>query len=394
MDHFPKLLHRFPALKSVKIDSSECGVPWHYLKACFIRPHIASITIGEDADFLEVPPFPEDEVASTSIRIAEFSYVMPPLRSLRLGQLRRDVDLEESLPDESRCLSAILLRMNETVERLALPVETAPLRAMAEVSWPRLRELTLQGDHVDTAHTLLVPVFLRRVPYLRKLRILASRLSDGSRAPTLGCAGSGTILAASNSGPSTSTALTELRSLTIADPDPEDDIFSTHFPRLTHLSLRDWHRYYSRNGYRRRHQPPTQQFLTATESLSIMKRMCAPSLRSLELVYIADGSEDELLSYICGSFSELSELQLHRYRQDRNASVPHVRASFGQIKLSVLIGSRRHTSHVCCLRPSRFRSSASTSTFKTTMEHTALYRRFGISGTPYSKNGAGSSSTY
>ncbi|RDX52612.1 hypothetical protein OH76DRAFT_171361 [Lentinus brumalis] len=325
IDHFPRLLDRFPALKSVKIDSSECGVPWPFLKACFARPHITSITIGEDADFLEVSPFPEDQLATTSIRIAEFQYVTPPFREYRHGELRRDFDLEDALPNESRSLSAILLRMNETVERLSLPMETAPLQAMAEVSWPQLRELTLQGNYVDTAHTLLVPKFLRGVPNLRKLSILASRPSDVPRAPTLGCGESGATSAASYSVLSPHAALAELRSLTIADPDPKDDIFSTHFPHLTHLSLRDWRRYYSRNGYRRRHQPPTQQFLTATESLSILKRMCAPSLRSLELVYIADGAEDELLAYICGSFLELSQLELHRYRQDRKALVPHTR---------------------------------------------------------------------
>ncbi len=341
MDHFPKLLDRFPALKSVKIDSSECGVPWPFLKACFARPHITSITIGEDADFLEVPPFPEDEIASISIRITEFSYVMPSFRRYRHGELRRRCVLEETLLNESRCLSAILLQLNGTVERIALPMETAPLQAMAEVPWPQLQELTLQGTYADTAHALLVPAFLRQVPYLRKLRILARRPSDVLRAPTLGCAASRTTSAASDSDPSPSTVLTGLRSLTIADPDPEDDIFSLRFPHLTHLSLRDWHRYYTHLAYRKRHQPPAQRsILTSTECLSILKRMGMPSIRTLELVYVADDTEDELLSYICGSFPGLSQLELHRYRQDRGALVPHVRRSFfRQSEISALMNS-------------------------------------------------------
>ncbi|KAI0719819.1 hypothetical protein C8T65DRAFT_736375 [Cerioporus squamosus] len=191
--------------------------------------------------------------------------------------------------------------MNETVERLlsSLPMESAPLLAMAEVPWSRLRELTLQGNYVNAAHTISVPAFLRHVPHLRKLHILASRLSDVPRAPTLGCAASGPTSVVSDRALSPSTAFSALRSLTIADPDPEDDIFSVHFPSLTQLSLCDWHRQYHRLSYSRRHQPPTQRLiLTSIECLSILKRMGTLSLRIIELVYMADDTEDELrLSY-------------------------------------------------------------------------------------------------
>ena len=325
--HFERLLDCLPNLKSVTFDqASEGCVPWRILELCFARPRITSIALGEDSDFLQTESFPPAKVAATAINLTEFSYVMPPWRALRHGQMRRPVNLGRGYARETECLSAILMKMNETAVRLALPLETAPLDAMAAKSWPRLREVEFRGTYLDAAHTLSLPPFLQSLPHLRKISILGFRRTGVPRAPTLGRRSIASTPSNNTSSP-TPITFENLRSLTIADPDPDDDIFSAHMPCLTHLSLRDWHRLYQKLSYDSGDVLPRQRaVLTSEECLSILKRIDCPSLTSLELVYIVESSaDDELLSYISKNFPILTRLEIHRYRADRKARVPYVR---------------------------------------------------------------------
>ena len=185
--HFAKLLDCLPNLKSVTFDHAGEGcVPWRILELCFARPRITSLALGQNADFLQTESFPPDKVAATVINLTEFSYVMPPWRALRHGQMRRPVNLGRGYVRETECLSAILMKITETAVRLALPLETAPLDAMAAKSWPRLREVEFRGTYLDAANTLSLPPFLQSLPHLRKISILGFRRTGVPRAPTLG----------------------------------------------------------------------------------------------------------------------------------------------------------------------------------------------------------------
>nr|VWP01968.1 Ubiquitin-like modifier-activating enzyme ATG7 (ATG12-activating enzyme E1 ATG7) (Autophagy-related protein 7) [Ganoderma boninense] len=131
--------------------------------------------------------------------------------------------------------------------------------------------------------------------------------------------------------------LSDLRSLVIAYPDPEDGIFSLNLPNLTHLSLRDQPRVYHRltaddiaipdGPYGGSWPAP---LLSSGELLSILRRMDLSRLTSLELVYMAHqpGQDDVLLSYIPESLPQLQHLELHRYRgvrsQMRRVRVDHM----------------------------------------------------------------------
>ena len=53
----------------------------------------------------------------------------------------------------------------------------------------------------------------------------------------------------------------------------------------------------------------------SSEVISILKRLPLSLLTSLELVYVWDEAEDELLSYVTHVFPHLSRLELHRYRK-------------------------------------------------------------------------------
>ncbi|PIL28943.1 hypothetical protein GSI_08990 [Ganoderma sinense ZZ0214-1] len=143
--------------------------------------------------------------------------------------------------------------------------------------------------------------------------------------------------AASEHGMSPTPLLSELRSLAIAYPDPEDRLFSLSLPNLRHLSLRDQPRVYHRltaDGLPIVDGPEgvtwPAPLLSPEECLSILRRMDLSLLTSFELVYMAHqpGEDDELLLYIAESLPRLEHLELHRYRgvrsQMRKTRVDHM----------------------------------------------------------------------
>ena len=187
---------------------------------------------------------------------------------------------------ERECLSSIVLRMNQSVVSLTLPLESTPILAMAALPWPSLRTLKLYGRFYNSAQVRDIHRLLPSIPSVRHLSILAARVRRIGRPafmPSPGTSSSkpprsddrvSTLRSGSASSsdeaeqppssqqskdPSSSTQpivpmldqdispeslLPELRSLEIAFPDPFDDIFAIPMPHLTHLSLRDHPRFY------------------------------------------------------------------------------------------------------------------------------------------------------
>ncbi|TFK82587.1 hypothetical protein K466DRAFT_500054 [Polyporus arcularius HHB13444] len=204
--------------------------------------------------------------------------------------------------------------MANTIQRLTLPMETSPILAMAHLSWPALQELSICGRYLSEKQKEALPLFLSSVPRLHKLSITISRLGPTTRPYKLG---------PSNASHKT---IAGLRSLTVAYPKPDDNIFSIDAAHLSHLSLRDFPRFYHDCA-----RTPvvtsmfTRPILRSAECLSILRRMDMPELSSLELVYLADtaGCDDELLTYITEAFPHLSQLELHRYRANREEVVDY-----------------------------------------------------------------------
>ena len=244
--------------------------------------------------------------------LTHFSLESSPWRELH-GSYRR-FDLNAEFIVESHYLTQIVCGMNENAESLALPMETAPLDRMSQLPWPRIRRLSLHGRYPLVMRATTLPAVLSRMPTLRSLRIQAAQEHDFSR-PRIW----------DSSMALSSTALSELESLTIAYPDPEDDIFSMKVPRLRHLSLRDEPRYHFQlRNWDFVPISTAAPILTASECLRILRRMETPTLTSLELVYKADASEDTLLRHISSAYPSLARLELHRYRESDDMMVPHV----------------------------------------------------------------------
>ncbi|RPD61746.1 hypothetical protein L226DRAFT_394565 [Lentinus tigrinus ALCF2SS1-7] len=256
------------------------------------------------------------------ISLSSFSFTTPLWRKdLMWRALRSDpqAELEAALSSEASSLSALVPRLHETAEQLTLPMEATPVLSMSERSWSKLHSLSFHGSYVDVAQMEAFPLFFSKVPRLRNLFMTVHQLRNTvhRRAPILGHRLPGDLF---------QPASIRLRSLTVAYPDPDDDIFSVDVTDLHQLSLRDWPRYYGNLAYEDSQSTGSPApILTHAECLSILRRMNMPRLTSLELVYLVDPgfADDELLSYISRAFPRLEHLQLHRYRADREEYVDY-----------------------------------------------------------------------
>ncbi|KAM5536451.1 hypothetical protein V8D89_009887 [Ganoderma adspersum] len=353
---FETLLDQFPLLSSVTLEHSKGRLPWVIFKACLVRSRLVSLTVDLGFYDLAVPVHPQDDIAATPISLQTFTWTTTVWRewvnckpSYRVPYFH--VDMRSKFDFERACITGLILKMCDTVKSLSLPMESAPILAMAEVSWPCLQDLSLHGRFLDVAHVSSLQHLLPVLPSLRNLCIMAGRpwsLGSLGRHPILPKPPTSTSTSSSlleqlpltpatvsaepsSSGiaqehserePSPPPPLSELRSLTIAFPDPDDDLFSLPMHNLTHLSLRDHPRVYHRLAYS--YTVPdgpegrgwAAPLLSQDEALALLQRMDLSNLTSLELAYIAPvaGSDDALLSYIAQAFPKLEHLELHRYR--------------------------------------------------------------------------------
>ncbi len=333
--YFAHLLDCFPSLSSVSFERFY-ELPWGILSLCLSRPRITSISFDHGADLTGPDSTRSDGVDKTSLTLTRFLYDV---------RLWRDMDglINPRLPPdrcnehllvsrESQSLSALIPRMNHTLIQLVLPMESAPIVKMAKVSWPKLRELSINGVYWTSEQVESLPILLGALPRLERLSVRIRRglnQSEG-RPPILG----------QHSTPRS--VLSGMHSLTVAYPNPEDNIFIIDTSRLRHLSICDWHRHYNSLTYRHRYSAPSAYpILSSVECLSVLRRMDLPTLSSLELVYLASesGADDDLLRYVATAFPQLSHLELHRYRANRKEEVDYVSSCQVSVYKHLLTGS-------------------------------------------------------
>lgn len=227
------------------------------------------------------------------------------------ARLPNTEDLTRAYAVEARGLGALVPTIMDTVQTLRIPLDTSPVDAMCQGMWPSLTNLSLRGAYGHSMPVDVIPTLLSRMPRLSSLSIEIAQPPSHSRAPIFG------------SGIPVGCEHLQLRSLTVAYPDPEDAIFSFVGVDLLHLSLRDWPRfYYPLRGYVfLRFVAPV---LSASECLRLLTRMNTPNLQSLEVVYRVDNSDadDLLLHHIVTTYTQLSRLEIHRYRAEGDDTMP------------------------------------------------------------------------
>ncbi len=353
MEQFHTLLGRFPSITSVTFAETRGLIPWPVIRSCLVNPRITSLSFNAaETDRFNSPPYSSEDTTVSSLKRLSLTTTMWREHANVTSNTRHRInprDMNEVYSVERECLTAILLTMNTAATSLTLPIETAPLHEMSSIPWPQLKHLYLHGRFLDGSQPAALRDFLPSLPSLETLSVQAARskhlarprLLSRSSSPGARCArpstapshdssassGSSTILV--EHPPTPQTILPTLRSLTVAYPNPEDAIFSIK-ANLTHLSIRDCPRFYNFFAYGERIGPqwgwnPT--ILNQAQCLSILKRMALSELTSLELVYMvpAEGSDDELLTYVSQAFPALLHLEIHRYRLHRTEQVNHVR---------------------------------------------------------------------
>ncbi|OJT10635.1 hypothetical protein TRAPUB_12855, partial [Trametes pubescens] len=306
----------FPAVQSVVFDNVPGGVPWQAIMRCLKHPGVTSLSFGKKSTWTSASLHIPSNLSLPSPQLTKFAYNPSQWRTVEITGERISPEAVYAL--ESSYLRALVLPMSAIAESLTLPVETAPLLEMAATDWPRLRTLALTGLYTHPDQCRAIPFLLLRMPNLRSLSIEVAQLPEMLRPHLL---------------KEPSRNLYHLRSLTISYPNPDDPIFSCLGDGLTALSLRDA----PRHCFHERYTPSpfsTSPILTSSECLTILKRISAPVLSVLELVYHADAAEDELLQYLSRTLPLLQELEIHRYKAYPNESVPylHIARTLSSIK--------------------------------------------------------------
>ncbi|KAI9067742.1 hypothetical protein FKP32DRAFT_1600982 [Trametes sanguinea] len=117
--------------------------------------------------------------------------------------------------------------------------------------------------------------------------------------------------------------------LMVTHPHPEDKLYS-HLPHTLYtLALRCWPRYYKLHSELRQIFSAagvqwSSPLLASSEMLSIMQRIHAPLLTSLDLEFRADSSDRRLFHHIGVALPSLILLRIHRYRMPGEDEPPLV----------------------------------------------------------------------
>ena len=347
--YFEDLLNHLTSLQSVAVKDTSGHIPWRIWKACCSRPCIKSLSYDAGQHDLSISSFPSDEVKATPLALQTFSYTTTMWREwfndsefVQYAE-RKSTSMRPVFEFEKECLSAILLRMNETAISLMLPLESTPILAMAEHSWPNLKELKLHGRFLDDAQATHVRHLLPLLSSLDHLSILAARTVKLGRPPFISSSASpcpldGQLRTSALQVVPPSNApkalLPHLRVLEVAFPDPLDGLFSIPMPMLYRLALRDHPRtYHLCAGFRGiangpMEKPWSDPLPLAYEVLAILRRMePLPLLTSLDIAYVVKraDSDHELLSYVVDVFPRLEHLEIHRYRCNGRELTRYVR---------------------------------------------------------------------
>ncbi|KAI0719808.1 hypothetical protein C8T65DRAFT_603276 [Cerioporus squamosus] len=310
-------LNYLPYIRSITFEQAVGGVPFTVLERC-LNHRLASLSFTASSQWTVGPhACPHPAVATLSNTLERLDYTTYPWKAMRASRNHTDVGRETEL--ELRHLGPIVLGMHMSAESLSLPVESVPLAAMSRLPWPRLRDLNLSGRYRNESHARDVQRFIARLDSPRSISVHVAQPLDCARAPVFGRR------------PPFNTDTSQLQSLSVAYPDPNDAIFSQPCTALLRLALRDYPRYYLRNSpsHRGDIQDLAAPILSSSECLRILTRMATPLLEGLELVYEADQAEEALLLHVASSYPLLEVIHIHQYRIARGSEALNFRRISG-----------------------------------------------------------------
>ncbi|KAJ8474342.1 hypothetical protein ONZ51_g7283 [Trametes cubensis] len=296
-----RAFRRMPELHAVHLILSHHGIPWLALQLILALPQLR--------EFSCTPQISYTPEGSARVR----KLVMDSPAPLTSFQFTRDIYAISHLFDrlqsraEERLLDLILRSAHTSLTILALPIESAPLRTIGSLDFPRLRELTLKGLSGPSQELQCDLVSaLGRMPELRVLELdiaLSPRRTPQPIWPP---------------GVITTYPWPHLQRLCVSFPHANDQLYP-HLPGdLTHLALR-----YSPHQIIHKWEAPWRETecvfppSSADDILRILQECKATGLVELEVEYHqGEDDDDTLLRYIATSFPELETLRLFLYHRD------------------------------------------------------------------------------
>ncbi|KAI0360539.1 hypothetical protein OH77DRAFT_1418494 [Trametes cingulata] len=332
---FVQFLSRMPALETIVTDAwGHNGLPWDGVQAILSCPQLRHLVLRVTPDRGEpVPP----NFESPRCSLASFSL---PLRDFRYHP--------RSFVGEVSLANFIVSTLAHSLEQLSMLLDVAPLVTMASLKMPRLRELYLRGEWPTAGADTSVPLLaaISGMPRLRSLTFLRA-VSDGNHREMYWRP---RVLDRFPCG--------ELERLSIAYPEPTDELYA-HLPTtLCSLALRCYPRHYL---HQHRHDRRTVEdelgwaspILKSSEMHALLRRCRVPSLEELEIEYEEDASDAMLLGSIAALFPNLRVLTILRYRSPNNDNVPVEDIACALSSLSHLRILRLHLDFPTTPHPSR-----------------------------------------
>ncbi|KAH9885234.1 hypothetical protein C8Q73DRAFT_305545 [Cubamyces lactineus] len=277
------------------------GLPWSVLQGICSLPKLQNVTI---TNLHLVPTLLPDETLTIECpisRLISFHHTLSDYRP------RRD----RQYPSEERALELLLSASRDTLERLTLSMDCAPLVWMCnQPPWPRLRELRLRGE----LRTIGDPPFplIAMFSNMPGLRVLELKLAQPEgRAPQAFWPPSHRAI---------SWPWPELHELTLSCPQVHDNLYAALPSSLRSLTLRYTPHYCNYMAKFAFHITPAARWqwplLSSSDILQILRQCRLPDLRHLSLEYREDDADDELLQYIVRTYPALRCLRLFRCRRD------------------------------------------------------------------------------
>ncbi|TFK82596.1 hypothetical protein K466DRAFT_666413 [Polyporus arcularius HHB13444] len=306
-------LNYLPHVCSVTFEQATNGVPITVLQRCLKHP-LASLSFAQSSRWTIGPrQWPLPAVGKLPNTLERLDYPLYPWKATRA--FHNNTDVGQEAEHELRHLGPIVLGMHLSATSLSSPVDAVPLAAMSKLSWPKLADLNLSGRYRNQSHARDLQQFCSCLDSLRSIVLHVTQPVGCARAPIFGRR------------PTRALDTSQLQSLSVAYPDPDDAILSQSCSALRRLALRDYPRYYLQGSPRHEieNKDLAVPILSSSECLRILTRMAPLSLQHLELVYGADQAEEALLLHVASSYPRLEAIQLHQYRTSRGSEALHFR---------------------------------------------------------------------
>ena len=211
---------------------------------------------------------------------------------------------------EKEIVDLILTRLCDSLAVLTLPTEVVSPMVLSHLDWPRLRELRLRGAQWSTTSEPYTKVF-SRMNRLRTLILECTLFELAEPRPfCIPDADDGEEFPWPN-----------LEHLSVSHPLVHDPVYARLPHNLRVLALYSCPHLAERPKIHTTDRTYHFPLMTSSETLEVLRRFRGRGLLELQLEYLADDAESDLLRFISSTFTCIRSLQIYRYRQHNTSDI-------------------------------------------------------------------------